>query len=381
MALTGVSESICLVCNSSLEFSTCINIFYTSLPRNGEMLASSVLSLLHPSVAELQSPCICQTCCDLFQMLEQAQSTVMNIQSEIRKIYSSKSRDKTQYRRTNEQNKLYVDNPTQNLSEVLNITSNLEQLSQIEVFGALDNDQSHLLTNADKENTNLPEISTKTVENHGTEFTVHESLQQKHNDIINVQAQPKSNESSDCLALEAPIQQTKCITVHPGPINNQKIDLRNEDCTYPNKIKTYIKTNNNSAQKTVGKLKNNPKPMKYSCDTCGKKWKTASELKVHIKSHSEIRPYMCEKCGQAYKHKNALEIHIGMHNGVNPFQCNHCNKCFTQKGALMRHLPIHTGEMPYQCELCGKRFLHHTSYNMHMLSHTGQKNHQCRVSI
>ncbi|XP_076242363.1 uncharacterized protein LOC143184195 isoform X2 [Calliopsis andreniformis] len=123
----------------------------------------------------------------------------------------------------------------------------------------------------------------------------------------------------------------------------------------------------------------NLKPLKYSCSTCGKKWKTSAELKTHIKTHSTLRPYMCEKCGQVYKHKHALEIHVGMHNGVNPFQCSFCNKCFTQKGALMRHLPIHTGEMPYQCELCGKRFIHHTSYNMHKLSHSGKKSYKCNM--
>ncbi|XP_063224196.1 zinc finger protein 846-like [Bacillus rossius redtenbacheri] len=122
-----------------------------------------------------------------------------------------------------------------------------------------------------------------------------------------------------------------------------------------------------------------PKPPKHKCEVCGKMWRTTSEYKSHVATHSDERPYICEICGQAYKHKAALDVHVGMHNGINPFSCPYCNKAFTQKGALQRHLPIHTGEAPYQCELCGKRFVHHTSFNMHTLAHTGQKSYKCKV--
>ena len=91
-----------------------------------------------------------------------------------------------------------------------------------------------------------------------------------------------------------------------------------------------------------------PKPPKHECTICGKKWRTMSEFKSHVATHSDERPFICEICGQAYKHKAALDIHVGMHNGINPFSCTFCNKAFTQKGALQRHLPIHTGEAPFQ---------------------------------
>ncbi|KAK7864422.1 hypothetical protein R5R35_000462 [Gryllus longicercus] len=122
-----------------------------------------------------------------------------------------------------------------------------------------------------------------------------------------------------------------------------------------------------------------PKVPKHKCPICGKMWRTMSEFKSHVNTHSDERPYICEICGQAYKHKAALDIHVGMHNGINPFCCPYCNKAFTQKGALQRHMPIHTGEAPFQCELCGKRFVHHTSFNMHTLAHTGQKSYKCQV--
>lgn len=35
-------------------------------------------------------------------------------------------------------------------------------------------------------------------------------------------------------------------------------------------------------------------PAIHACGLCGKKWRTVTELKSHIQSHSSIRPYVCE---------------------------------------------------------------------------------------
>ncbi|XP_015365841.1 PREDICTED: zinc finger protein 214-like [Diuraphis noxia] len=118
-------------------------------------------------------------------------------------------------------------------------------------------------------------------------------------------------------------------------------------------------------------------PAIHSCALCGKKWRTVTELKSHIQSHSSLRPYVCEICGQAYKMKKALDVHIGMHNGIHPFTCEYCNKSFTQKVGLQKHIPIHTGYTRFQCDLCGKRFIHQKSFHIHTMTHTGEKHVKC----
>jgi Zinc finger, C2H2 type. len=89
-------------------------------------------------------------------------------------------------------------------------------------------------------------------------------------------------------------------------------------------------------------------PLIHECPTCGKKWRTRSELNKHTKTHSDLRPFVCEICGQGYRTKTHLLVHVGMHNGIHPFTCHFCNKSFTQKTGLERHLTIHNNEKKHQ---------------------------------
>lgn len=82
----------CLVCNINLNVSSCVNISYTSLSRNGELLVNFVSKVLRVAVSELHDSYVCSQCYNLFQMLEQAQKTVSNIRCEILKIYRATER-------------------------------------------------------------------------------------------------------------------------------------------------------------------------------------------------------------------------------------------------------------------------------------------------
>ena len=442
-----MSNLFCLVCSASLDISSCVNIFCTSLPRNGELLANFVSKVLRLSVPELQDSYVCAQCCNLFQMLEQAQKTVLNIRCEILKIYHATERRKSIKQSINNdinltlsanialaENKLHISNGDERWEEA----SNLQAIQIKEVVKQQciqDKITSQILNlpnrdcgmyaktainskkNAKKKAINCSEVdNTQSCDYNNARSDVkkvetlksnlfHNSIAAANdNNVYNISSSQANThtakmnaEEKECISLiESERSESKDFIKTGSIFSENKLQVQNIvqsiDFEWSEIDENVAEAEENPESSVASKndrisvpmkpekvSKCNVKLLKHSCSICGKKWKTSTELKTHMKTHSTLRPYMCEKCGQAYKHKHALEVHVGMHNGINPFQCNFCSKCFTQKGALMRHLPMHTGEMPYQCELCGKRFIHHTSYNMHKLSHSGKKSYKCHM--
>ncbi|CAK9824381.1 Zinc finger protein 358 [Anthophora retusa] len=436
-----MSNIYCLICNINLDVSSCINIFSTSFPRHEESLINFISRVLRIATSELQNPYICSQCYNLFQMLEQAQKTVLNIRCEILKIYRATERRKGIKQSVNNDTKLNLCTNTVLEGKKLNNGDEHEkggsnlQTFQIEDIVQQQCVQDHVAN----QNINVPNTdfvgnnkitaeskkhfkrrttycnevdNIKSFDYNNTHVNIkkdeifkndvlHNSIALiNDNNVYNINTSQANlhalkmhvEENNFFSLIECEKNESKKSITTNSIFSDNNLQVQNADFKWKEVNENITEVKENTENTTVTNVdqikvplksekisKYDLKPLKYSCPTCDKRWRTSAELKTHIKTHSSLRPYMCEKCGQAYKHKHALEIHVGMHNGINPFQCNFCNKCFTQKGALMRHLPMHTGEMPYQCELCGKRFVHHTSYKMHRLSHTGQKSYKCHI--
>uniref|UniRef100_A0A3B4WS73 Zinc finger protein 14-like n=1 Tax=Seriola lalandi dorsalis TaxID=1841481 RepID=A0A3B4WS73_SERLL len=124
-------------------------------------------------------------------------------------------------------------------------------------------------------------------------------------------------------------------------------------------------------------LKVCPKP--FLCWQCGKCYRSASELTVHMGTHSEEKPWACSDCDMTYRTRLQLTNHIEqIHMGVR-YPCNSCGKQFMKETSLKRHELIHTGERPHQCTVCGKTFLTANELRLHNRYHTGERPYKCEV--
>ena len=127
-----MSNIFCTICDTKIDPSSSINIFSTSFPRQGELLVNFVSRVLRVATSELQNPYICLQCYNLFQMLEQAQKTVLNIRCEILKIYRATERRKNVKQSTNstklniELGEEKLNNSDENFEKVLNLQKNTQ---------------------------------------------------------------------------------------------------------------------------------------------------------------------------------------------------------------------------------------------------------------
>ncbi|XP_037571726.2 gastrula zinc finger protein XlCGF49.1-like [Dermacentor silvarum] len=116
------------------------------------------------------------------------------------------------------------------------------------------------------------------------------------------------------------------------------------------------------------------------CDYCDYETAKLSNLKAHIRNHTDERPFQCPTCSLRFLQNAHLNRHLLIHTGERPFQCGSCSLSFSQKAHLNRHLRIHTGDRPYKCHLCPKSFSHRSSHlKSHMRIHTGERPYSCTI--
>lgn len=148
----------------------------------------------------------------------------------------------------------------------------------------------------------------------------------------------------------------------------------------------------------------------HECDTCGQRFRTKENLKLHKTSHTGEKPYACSTCGQTFSRKRdmrrhqcihtkelpyacelcpskfdkkpSLEKHIQLHaSGVEFHHCVECHKFFRSGKTLKKHQTWHNKEMPYPCHLCPKSFTRKSRLDDHMLTHVPsdlrEKPHAC----
>ncbi|XP_046983957.1 zinc finger protein 43-like isoform X1 [Schistocerca americana] len=115
------------------------------------------------------------------------------------------------------------------------------------------------------------------------------------------------------------------------------------------------------------------------CHICGKSFFVLWDLKKHLLTHNGKKPHKCEICGKCFVLSSGLKTHVLLHTEKNPHKCGICGQSFAGAGNLKKHSLIHTGEKPHKCEICDKSFTQSANLKTHTLIHSGKKPHKCDI--
>ncbi|GIY61572.1 hypothetical protein CDAR_232221, partial [Caerostris darwini] len=156
-----------------------------------------------------------------------------------------------------------------------------------------------------------------------------ESLLQKHQSVQKLPNSStstpfKCNECNEKLKLKGKIQWSSKIA-----------EICNEIPAY--KLQKIVKPSTTEHPRNKG----------FSCNVCGKRFQTRTDLERHILIHNEKKPFSCDICGKKFSRKDALSKHASVHTGKEPFSCEVCSKTFSQKYALRHHACSNNGEKSF----------------------------------
>ncbi|CAL1539080.1 unnamed protein product [Lymnaea stagnalis] len=116
---------------------------------------------------------------------------------------------------------------------------------------------------------------------------------------------------------------------------------------------------------------------KFLCEVCCAMFKTSTNLKEHIKIHSEEKEFRCVHCNYGCHRERNLKLHMLTHADQKPIKCQLCDYSCIQNFQLRAHLLLHESATPFQCQQCDAKFKKQAGLKMHLLTHSNQFKFKC----
>ncbi|CAG2104984.1 unnamed protein product, partial [Medioppia subpectinata] len=90
----------------------------------------------------------------------------------------------------------------------------------------------------------------------------------------------------------------------------------------------------------------------YACPVCSQVIASKSAFVIHLRSHADVKPCACDTCGKRFRSKSQVSRHKLTHE-EGRHVCDICAKKFKTSHHLKRHKIIHfPEEKPFECHLC-----------------------------
>ena len=124
----------------------------------------------------------------------------------------------------------------------------------------------------------------------------------------------------------------------------------------------------------------------YACELCEKKFQDASNLKRHMKMHSD-KLFHCKICNQNFSRKCDLTVHNGSyHPGIKTYKCKFCVLMFRTGDDRQFHQLTHFNSQKrsndpnkWKCKVCDRGFRTKLIRKFHVRDvHGGQKSYRCK---
>ena len=110
-------------------------------------------------------------------------------------------------------------------------------------------------------------------------------------------------------------------------------------------------------------------PVSPPCEVCGKVFKRAGDLNMHMVTHSNVRDFACNECASKFSRKNDLARHKKEVHGDPPSPLLQCELCDFKSKKLFRlknhQKNQHGMKLAFGCEMCDSTFYK----NQHLKRH------------